>query len=30
MVGIILKDVIKQSEHKFDHGNKPHLLNEGK
>ena len=30
MVGIILKDVIKQSEHKFEHGNKPHLLNEGK
>ena len=30
MVGIILKDVIKQSEHKFEHDNKPHLLNEGK
>jgi hypothetical protein len=30
MVGIILKDVINQSEHKFEHGNKPQLLNEGK
>ena len=30
MIGIILKDVIKQAEYKFEHGNKPQLLNEGK
>jgi len=30
MVNIILKDSIKQAEHKFEHGNKPQLLNEGK
>ena len=30
MIGIILKDVIKQTEYKFEHGNKPQLLNEGK
>ena len=30
MINIILKDSIKQTEYKFEHGNKPQLLNEGK
>ena len=30
MINIILKDGIKQAEHRFEHGNKPQLLNEGK
>ena len=30
MVGLILKDGLQSSEHRFEHGNKPQLLNEGK
>ena len=30
MVGIILKDGLQSTEHRFEHGNKPQLLNEGK
>ena len=30
MINIILKDSIKQTEYKFEHGHKPPLLNEGK
>jgi hypothetical protein len=30
MVGIILKDGLRSTEHRFEHGNKPQLLNEGK
>ena len=30
MINIILKDGIKQAEYRFEHGNKPQLLNEGK
>ena len=30
MVGIILKDGLRSTEHRFEHGNKPQLLNEDK
>ena len=30
MVGLILKDGLTSSEYKFEHGNKPQLLNEDK
>ena len=30
MVGLILRDGLKSTEHRFEHGNKPQLLNEGK
>ena len=30
MVGLILKDGLQSSEHRFEHGNKPQLLNEDK
>jgi len=30
MVGLILKDGLKNSEHRFEHNNKPQLLNEDK
>jgi hypothetical protein len=30
MVGLILKDGLGKAEHRFEHGNKPQLLNEGK
>jgi len=30
MVGLILKDGLRSTEHRFEHGNKPQLLNEGK
>ena len=30
MVGLIIKDGLGKVEHRFEHGNKPQLLNEGK
>ena len=30
MVGLILRDGLQSTEHRFEHGNKPQLLNEGK
>ena len=30
MVGLILKDGLRSVEHRFEHGNKPQLLNEDK
>ena len=30
MVGLILRDGLKSTEHRFEHGNKPQLLNEDK
>ena len=30
MVGLILKDGLGKAEHRFEHDNKPQLLNEGK
>jgi len=30
MVGLILKDGLQSVEHRFEHGNKPQLLNEDK